>query len=393
MTSIPGGTLASLRVDQVGSLLRPARLKEMYARHGRQEATDAELRQAQDEAVRAVIARQEALDLPILTDGEFRRLNFQDSFASAVSGFAVTSNTLQFHEQRVAGGTPGQRWDPGYTGAGPAVVHRRPATERIRLVRNLPLEEYRFASAQTSRPVKVTLIGPDRIIQRFDHAGSRAVYPDLQQFVDDVVAIERQMVRELVEAGCPYIQIDAPGYTAYVDPPSLEQMRSRGEDPDANMARSMAADNAVIAGFPGVVFGIHLCRGNQAGMWHREGHYDSIAERLFNTLHHQRLLLEYDTERAGSFAPLRFVPRDKIVVLGLVSTKTPRLESVDELKRRIEEASRYLPLEQLAISPQCGFASDIVGNPLSEDDQWRKLALVQQVAFEVWGLESKMILR
>jgi 5-methyltetrahydropteroyltriglutamate--homocysteine methyltransferase len=147
----------------------------------------------------------------------------------------------------------------------------------------------------------------------------------------------------------------------------------------------MAADNAVIAAFPELVFGIHLCRGNQAGMWHREGTYDAIAERLFTTLGHQRLLLEYDTERAGDFAPLRFVPKDKIVVLGLVSTKTAQLETADDLKRRIEEASRYLPLEQIALSPQCGFASDIVGNPLTEVDQWRKLERVQQVALEVWG--------
>jgi 5-methyltetrahydropteroyltriglutamate--homocysteine methyltransferase len=377
--------LAALRVDQVGSLLRPPALKEVYARHGQGTANDAELRQAQDDAVRAVIARQDALDYPVLTDGELRRLNFQDSFASSVSGFAASANTIEFHEQRVAGGAPGQRWDPGYSGAGPAVMHRRPVSARIRLTRNLPLEEYRFASGLTRRPVKVTLIGPDRIIQRFDSAGSRAVYPELQDFLDDVVAAERQIIRELVDSGCRYVQIDAPGYTAYVDPPSLDQMRSRGEDPDANLARSIAADNAVIADFPDVVFGIHLCRGNQAGMWHREGHYDAIAERLFRTLQHHRLLLEYDTERAGSFAPLRFVPPGTMVVLGLVSTKTAQLESEDELKRRIQEASRYLPVDQLAISPQCGFASDIVGNPLSEDDQWRKLELVQRVARQVWG--------
>jgi 5-methyltetrahydropteroyltriglutamate--homocysteine methyltransferase len=377
--------METLRVDQVGSLLRPAALKEAYARHSQGAVSDAELRLAQDDAVRAAIARQEALDYPVLTDGELRRLNFQDSFASSVSGFAATSNTIDFHEQRVAGGAPGQRWDPGYSGAGPAVMHRRPAAERLRLIRNQPLEEYRFASGLTARPVKVTLIGPDRITQRFDVAASRAAYPAVQDFVDDVVAIERQIIQELVEAGCRYVQIDAPGYTAYVDQPSLEQMRSRGEDPDENLARSIAADNALIADFPEVIFGIHLCRGNQAGMWHREGHYDAIAERLFSGLRHQRLLLEYDTQRAGDFAPLRFVPPGTMVVLGLVSTKAAQLETEDDLNRRIEEASRSLPLEQLALSPQCGFASDIVGNPLGEDDQWRKLELVQKVAQQVWG--------
>jgi 5-methyltetrahydropteroyltriglutamate--homocysteine methyltransferase len=164
-------------------------------------------------------------------------------------------------------------------------------------------------------------------------------------------------------------------------------MRERGEDPDANFASGLRADNALIADFPDVTFSIHLCRGNQRSMWHREGSYDAIAEQLFSSLPHQRLLLEYDTERAGGFEPLRFVPPDKTVVLGLVSTKTPELESADALKRRIEEAARYLPLDQLAISPQCGFASDIVGNLLSEDDQWKKLELVQQVAVEVWPAE------
>jgi 5-methyltetrahydropteroyltriglutamate--homocysteine methyltransferase len=183
------------------------------------------------------------------------------------------------------------------------------------------------------------------------------------------------------------VQIDEPGYTAYVDPPSLEQMRARGEDPARNLERSLRAEQAILGGFPDVTFGIHVCRGNQRSMWHREGSYDAIAEQLFSSLPHQRLLLEYDTERAGSFEPLRFVPRDKTVVLGLVSTKTPELESADTLKRRIDEAARYLPLDQLALSPQCGFASDIVGNLLSEDDQWRKLELVQEVAAAVWRAE------
>jgi 5-methyltetrahydropteroyltriglutamate--homocysteine methyltransferase len=377
--------LATLRVDQVGSLLRPAWLKDVYARHGRGEATDDELEAAQDRAVEAALARQADLGLPILTDGELRRLNFQDSFASSVSGFAATAGTLQFHEHRVEGGAPGQQWDPGYAGTGPAVVHRRPAVARIGLARNLPLEEYIFASNRTSLPVKVTLIGPDRISQRFDLAGSRGVYADMPAFVDDVVSVEQQMIRQLADAGCPYVQIDAPGYTAYVDAGSLEQMRARGENPDENLTRSIAADNAIVDAFPNLVFGIHLCRGNQAGMWHREGPYDAIAEQLFGGLHHQRLLLEYDTERAGGFEPLRFVRPGTIAVLGLVSTKSPAIESADELKRRIETAARYLPIEQLAISPQCGFASDIVGNPVSEDDQWRKLEVVQRVANDVWG--------
>ena len=201
----------------------------------------------------------------------------------------------------------------------------------------------------------------------------------------DVVAIERRMIGELVEAGCRYVHIDEPGYTAYVDEPSLAQMKARGEDPMENFARSLQANAAMIADFPGVTFGIHLCRGNQASMWHREGTYDAIAERLFNELPYQRFLLEYDSARAGGFAPLRFVPKGKVVVLGLVSTKVAELEPVDQLIERIEAAAKYLPLEQLAISPQCGFGSDVVGNRITEDDQKRKLELVVEVARRVWG--------
>ncbi len=220
------------------------------------------------------------------------------------------------------------------------------------------------------------------------------VYKGLDDFVDHIVAIERQMIAELVTAGCKYIQIDAPGYTAYVDKVSLERMRSRGEDPERNFQRSIDADNALIADFPGVTFGIHVCRGNartidpQTGklvpQWHREGSYDAIAEKLFNTLNHQRLLLEYDSERAGGFEPLRLVPKDKIVVLGLVSTKNSDMETVDDLKRRIDQASKYLPLEQLALSPQCGFGG-IDSKVLSEAEMWQKLDTIVETSKQVWN--------
>jgi 5-methyltetrahydropteroyltriglutamate--homocysteine methyltransferase len=255
----------------------------------------------------------------------------------------------------------------------------------LRLTRNVPLEEYRFVAKAAKTPAKVSLIGPDRIAQRFDHAASTAVYASVDDFVADVVAIEREIVESLAAAGCRYIHIDAPGFTAYVDPPSLAQMRGRGEDPMANLARSLKAESQVVAGLGEVATGIHLCRGNQRSMWHREGSYDAIAERLFNELPHDRFMLEYDSPRAGSFEPLRFVPKGRVVVLGLVSTKVPELEKVDDLKRRVEEAAKYIPLEQLAISPQCGFASDVVGNLLSADDQKRKLALVVETARQVWG--------
>jgi 5-methyltetrahydropteroyltriglutamate--homocysteine methyltransferase len=199
-----------------------------------------------------------------------------------------------------------------------------------------------------------------------------------------VVAIQRRMITELVAAGCRYVHIDEPGYTAYVDEPSRDAMRARGEEPMENFSRSLRANAKLVSGFPGVTFGIHLCRGNQRSMWHREGSYDAIAERLSNELPHQRFLLEYDSPRAGSFAPLRYVPKEKLVVLGLVSTKVPELETADTLVRRIEEAAKYVPLERLAISPQCGFGSDVVGNLVSEDDQKRKLERVVEVARRVW---------
>ena len=197
--------------------------------------------------------------------------------------------------------------------------------------------------------------------------------------------IEREIVESLVKAGCRYIHIDAPGFTAYVDKPTMEQMRARGEDPMENFSRSLKAESKVVENLGDVATGIHLCRGNQRSMWHREGTYDAIAERLFNELAHDRFMLEYDTPRAGSFEPLRFVPKGKVVVLGLVSTKTSEMETVDGLKRRIDEAAKFVPLDQLAISPQCGFASDVVGNLISADDQKRKLELVVETARQVWG--------
>jgi 5-methyltetrahydropteroyltriglutamate--homocysteine methyltransferase len=264
-------------------------------------------------------------------------------------------------------------------------VHRRPAVARLKLERNIPLEEYRRAAPMGSRPVKVALIGPDRIAQRFDHKGSKDVYKNVEEFLADVIAIQRTMIQQLVDAGCRYVHIDAPGYTAYVDEPSLAAMRARGEDPMENFSRSLRADAQVIEGFPGVTFGIHLCRGNQRSMWHREGAYDAIAERLFTELPHDRFLLEYDSPRAGGFEPLRYVPKDKVVVLGLISTKVRELEPLDELRRRVDAAAKYVPLDRLAISPQCGFASDVVGNLVSEDDQKRKLELVVEAGRKIWN--------
>jgi 5-methyltetrahydropteroyltriglutamate--homocysteine methyltransferase len=378
--------LHAIRTDVVGSLLRPQAWLEARQRYDDQRLSQDALREIEFAFVRELVALQESIGLDVVTDGEISRLNFQDSFGLAVRGFDATPETLHVHQRRAAGGGPLRRWDiPDLAQTGTPVSHRRPAIERLTLANNVALAEYKRATAFARKPVKVSLIGPDRIIQRFDYQASKVVYPDLDSFAADVVALERRMVSELIDAGCRYIHIDAPGFTAYADGPSLAAMRARGEDPEANVSRSVAAEAAVVRGFDGVTFGIHLCRGNQRSMWHREGTYDAIAERLFNELPHDRFLLEYDSPRAGGFEPLRYVPRGKIIVLGLVSTKVPTLESVDDLKRRIDTAAKYVPLEQLALSTQCGFASDVVGNLISEDDQKRKLERVVEAARQVWG--------
>jgi methionine synthase II (cobalamin-independent) len=374
--------LKSLRIDLVGSMLRPQALKDAYSRYGSGEADETEWRRAQDEAIRDLIGKELAHDLPIIVDGEFRRSSFMESFSEVAGVEEWQRGVKTYHETLARADTANAE---SHRGDDPILLNRKRVTEKLRLIRNQLLDDFHFAQALSPRPVKITLISADRIQQCFDAEGSRGIYSTVAAFLRDVVAVERRMVAQLAEAGCRYIGIDGPGYTAYVDGPSIAAMRARGEEPMAAMERSMAADNEVIAGFPGVMFGIHICRGNRQSMWHREGHYDSIAERLFNGLQHQRLLLEYDTERAGGFEPLRFVPKDKIAVLGLITTKLPRVESVDELRRRIDAASRYLPLEQLALSPQCGFASSIRGNLLSEDDQFRKIDVMLETAAKVWG--------
>ena len=225
--------LAEIRNDVVGSLLRPAELKQARQRYDEGKLSPEDLRQLEDQEIRSAVRLQEELGLAVVTDGEYRRLNFQDSFGESVSGYDAGKASLKFYEQRVEGSNPLQRWEIPIRGEekGTAVSQRRPVVERLRLVRNTPLEEYRFVSRAAEKPAKVTLIGPDRISQRFDWQNSRAVYPSMDDFVADVVKIQREMIRGLVEAGCRYVQIDAPGYTAYVDPPSLQAMRDRGEDP------------------------------------------------------------------------------------------------------------------------------------------------------------------
>jgi len=382
MAGLTPESLNSLRVDLVGSLLRPQQLKQAFADYGDGRTSEADLKKAQDDAIRDVVAKQVAHNLPVVVDGEFRRTSFMESFAVVAGVEEWQAGARTYHEMLA-------RKDDGkestHKGQDPILLNRKRVTARLRLIRNTLVDDFRFSQRLTDRPVKITLIGPDRIQQCYDADASRSVYPNTDEFLRDVVAVERQMLTELAQAGCRYVGIDGPGYTAYVDADSLAAMLGRGEDPMATMERSIRADNEVIGDFPDMTFGIHICRGNRQSMWHREGKYDAIAERLFNGLKHRRLLLEYDTERAGGFEPLRFVPKGKIAVLGLITTKVGRVESVDELCRRIDDAARVLPLEQLALSPQCGFASSIRGNLLSEDEQFRKLDVMLETAAKVWG--------
>jgi 5-methyltetrahydropteroyltriglutamate--homocysteine methyltransferase len=373
--------LASSRVDHVGSLLRPEPLKKAFRRFALQQCSVEELRQAQDGAIREVVRRQETLGLPVVTDGEFRRLNWQVSF-SQVAGWDMWATSWDNFRRLPENRAPGEQ--PLSKGEDAVLSFRTPVSAPLKLLRNFPLEEFAFAQKAATRPVKAMLIGPDRVTQMSDFAQS-GHYRDREAFLDDVVKIQREMIAGLVQAGCRYVQIDEPSYTGYVDPATLERMRARGEDPLALLKRAVDADNALIEGFKDTVFGLHICRGNRASMWHREGKYDAIAETLFGGLRFQRLLLEYDSERAGGFEPLRFLRKGTIAVLGLITTKNGRVETVDELTRKIEQASRYLPLEQLALSPQCGFASGIAGNLLTEEEQWRKLEVMLETARRVWA--------
>jgi 5-methyltetrahydropteroyltriglutamate--homocysteine methyltransferase len=372
------GEFDVLRTDQVGSLLRPEPLKSAWAEFDRGELSERDLEVVQADAVADVIGSQLSLGISPVTDGEFWRRGFQETFANSVIGYASAP------ESTATAANPAEHVESGIIPE-TTYVRRQAVTERVRLSENRLLKEYSRDVRFTDQPVKVTLTGPERITQRFDLEHSGSIYESFDDFMGDVIAIEHEMISEVVAAGCAYVGVDEPAYTAYVDPASLGWMSERNWDPVAGLTRAIAADNAIIAGFPNTTFGLHICRGNGGGAWHRQGFYDDLAEAVFGGLNYQRLLLEYDTDRAGGFEPLRFVRKGTVAVLGLISTKTAELENEEEIIRRIEEASRFLPLDQLAISPQCGFASGIAGNPLSRDAQWRKLELMLRVADRVWG--------
>jgi 5-methyltetrahydropteroyltriglutamate--homocysteine methyltransferase len=362
------------RADHIGSLLRPAEL--LRARNDPQTGRD-QLRVLEDRHIERILQRQREIGLKIFTDGEFRRLNFMSDFNDAVEGIDDSDNLLRSWQTGAARSATQPSRVPGIV------------VDRIKQTRRLTNDEVAFLKQRSPGDIKVTLPTANQFPAIYYKRGiSDKIYPTYSAFLWDIVPIMKSEIRALVEDGVQYIQIDAPRYSYYIDPKWRDYIRSEmGLDPDEALDEAIRADNACLEGAKrdGVILAIHLCRGNNRSQWYAEGGYDAIAEKLFGQLKVDAFLLEYESERSGNFEPLRLVPHGKTVVLGLVSTKLPHLESPDNLARRIDQASRYISLDNLAISPQCGFASTMEGNLLTHDEQWRKLELVVNTAKTVWG--------
>lgn len=354
------------RADHVGSLLRPGRLLAARRAHDAGEVTGAALREIEDAAIGAAVRAQEAAGISVVTDGEFRRRDFRSGFAQAVAGIEMST------------------WDMPWRSAEGMTKLRSiafTATARLKQRERLADGEVAYVKSLTDTPVKATLISPGFLADRLWKDGvTDAVYSSREEFTAEVAAITRTEIEALIAGGVRYIQLDNPGYGAYLG-------SYAGHDP-AGFERVLSADIAAAEGIArpeGVTIGLHVCRGNQSSKWMGEGGYEPIAEEMFARLPVDRLLLEYDDERAGGFAPLRFVPCGTVIVLGLVSSKLGTLEPADELRRRIDEAARYADYDDLALSPQCGFASIAEGgNLLTEAEQYAKLKLVADVAGDAW---------
>jgi len=357
------------RSDVVGSLLRPAYLVEAREAREAGRLSPVEFKRIEDRAVDEAVALQEGAGLDVVTDGELRRYAFFGHLIEAVEGFDRLGGwAIPFHDAE-----------------GGELVFKRPVVvEKLRWRRSMCAEEWVYLRARTARAAKVTLISAQQAAAYYDPDKSTGAYPTRDAYLADVVDLTRREIEELIRLGCTYIQIDAPQYAALLDPALREGYRQRGSDPDRLIDACIEMDNAAIGRHPGITFGLHICRGNNQSMFYASGGYEPIA-RVFARSRFQRFLLEYDDERSGGFEPLRAMPEDRQVVLGLVTTKKPRLESVDELRRRIEEAAKIVPLERLALSPQCGFASTMAGNRISPEDQRRKLHRVAETARLVWG--------
>jgi len=367
----------TLRADVVGSLLRPPELVAAREEAAAGRIALWQFKRIEDRAVDAAVALQEGAGLGVLTDGEMRRLSFQSQMTEAVEGFGAWDlDAFLWGDWRGDEETGAHRQErPPELGV----------VSRLRRKRHLSVEEFVYLRARATRTPKVTLPSPGLFANFWSPERGGDVYPTLDAYLADVVDILREEVAELARLGAAYVQLDAPHYPLLIDPATRRFYESRGWTVAQWLDMGLELDNAVMQGFPGVTFGFHLCRGNQGSRWLVEGGYDPIAAPVFKRIRAQRLFLEYDDTRSGGFEPLREVPEDKVAVLGLVTTKRPRRESADELAARLHEASRYLPLERLALSPQCGFATSVIGNRLSPEDQRHKLEVVCETARRVWG--------
>jgi 5-methyltetrahydropteroyltriglutamate--homocysteine methyltransferase len=363
------------RADHVGSFLRPKELLDARERHAKGEISKADLRKVEDEAIRGIVKFQEDLGLQGITDGEFRRTFFHIDFLEQLDGVHTQAGlTSQFHTKK------------GDIGFAPPVLK---VTGKVKHARPIQLEDFAFLQSATKRTPKVTIPSPTMLHFRGGReAISKEAYPDLEQFFEDVARAYREEIKSLADAGCTYLQLDDTNLAYLCDPKMREAARGRGLDPDQLPRDYARLINAAIHDKPaGMTICTHLCRGNFKSAWVAEGGYEPVAEVLFNELAVDGYFLEYDDPRSGDFRPLRFVPRDKTVVLGLVTTKVGELESKDAVKRRIDEAAKFTPLEQLALSPQCGFSSTVHGNEIARESQAAKLRLVVETAAEVWGVK------
>jgi len=357
------------RSDVVGSLLRPAYLKEARQQRASGKLSPVEYKKIEDRAVNEAVALQIDAGVEVISDGEMRRYAFFGHLIEATEGYDRFGGwAIPFRDEQ-----------------GQELVFKRPVVvSKLKRIRPLCEEEFTYLRAKTDHPKKVTLISAQQAAAYYDAEKSKNAYANIDAYLADVVDILRAEVDGLVRLGCTYIQIDAPQYAALLDPVIREGYRQRGNDPDRLLERCIELDNAVIGNHPDVIFGIHLCRGNNQSKFYASGGYEPIAA-VFSRTRFDRFLLEYDDERSGDFEPLKHVPEDRTVVLGLITTKKPGLENKKDLKQRISDASKYVPMERLALSPQCGFASTEEGNLISASDQTAKLRLVAETARETWG--------
>jgi 5-methyltetrahydropteroyltriglutamate--homocysteine methyltransferase len=370
--------MITVHTDIVGSLLRPSELIRARDDVAAGRITQAEFKRIEDWAVDQAIALQEQAGLDVVTDGEMRRLSFQSQLPEAVEGFGEwDGDAFLWGDWKGIAGVVEDRSTPRPRQLG--------VTSKLRRKRHLSAEELTYLRRRTTRIPKITLTSPSLWANFWSPERSRDAYPTLDAFLADVVEIMREEVAELARLGATYIQIDAPHYPLLLDPATRAFYEGQGWSLEQWLRQGIEMDNALMDGFTGITFGFHLCRGNQHSRWLVEGGYDLIAKPIFQGIRAQRLMLEYDDERSGTFDPLREVPDDKMVILGLVTTKSPRQETQTELAARIEQASRFVSIERLGLSPQCGFATSIGGNALSAEDQARKLRVISETARALWG--------